>query len=157
MKYVHYALFNDMAEAQGALRDLQTSGVLNDQVVLALHQDKVGGEDMRANESDGMRGLQLGLLCGALGGLVLGLVLRAVGILPFSTIHAAFLGLFLGSLVGAFGAGLYGAGLPAVPLHRLRQLWREGNVLVTAEAEGAITMAKVDRVFRRHHAIVATA
>ena len=53
-----------------------------------------------------------------------------------------------------------GAHHRATPLHLAFSCYLfdgEGNVLVTAEAEGALTMAKVDRVFRRHHAIVATA
>ena len=157
MKYVHYALFSDMTEAQRAVQDLERTGVLGNEVVLALHKDRVVDQDMRSNESDGKRGLLLGLFSGALTGLLMGLILAATGILPFSMVHAAFMGLALGSLIGGLGAGLYGSGLPAMPLHRLKALWRDGNVLVTAEAEGALTMARVDRVFRRHHAIVATA
>lgn len=155
MKYVHYALFKDLTEAQRALRDIEATGALGNDVVVAMHENKIVDYDMRSSESDGKRGFVLGLLSGAGAGVLLGLLLSAAGVLPFEMLHAAFIGLALGCIIGALGAGLFGAGLPALPLHQLRDRWREGNVLVTAEAEGAMTMARVDRIFRRHHALVA--
>lgn len=156
MKYVRYALFENMTEARAALQDIQAAGVPETQVVLVIHKDKnIEDNLLRASESDVKRGLLLGIGSGALAGLVLGILLASLGVLPLGFVYAALLGLFLGSIVGGLGAGLYSNGLPAASLSKLGKLWRRGNVLITAELEGQITAAQVETIFRRHHAVVA--
>ena len=117
---------------------------------------KSAEDDLRASESDGRRGLLIGISSGAVGGFLLGLLLAKLGILPVALAHAALWGMFLGMLIGGLGGGLYGIGLPSLSLNQLEKLWRQGNVLITAEVEGAQCVVQVEQIFRRHHALVAT-
>jgi len=155
MKYIRYALFKDMSEAQSALQEIQSGDLPNDEIVLVVHRDKLVQGDIRQSESDGNRGLRLGLLCGAVGGLLFGALLAGVHLLPLSIMHAAFFGFLLGIIIGGLGGGLYGSGLKADPLSRLERLRRTGNVLVTAETSGAHAMLEVENIFKRHHAVTA--
>jgi len=156
MKYIRYALFSDMEEAQAALHDIKTADVSTDEIVLVLHRDRVVSEDdLRPSESDGKRGLLLGLVSGAFAGCLLALLMARLGVLPVSFDQAAIFGVFGGMLIGAIGGGLYGMGLTAEPLDKLQRLWREGNVLLTAEVEGSSTLREIEQILKRHHAIVA--
>ena len=157
MKYVRYALFNDMSEARSALQDIEAKGVPEEKVLLVLHRDKAIENDLRTSESDTRRGLLIGIVSGALAGLLLGLLLGGMGILPLPLLQAALFGTFGGSLIGALGGGLYGNGLPSQPLLRLEKLWHHGNILITAEVEDQTTVAEVDDVFKKYHAIVVAA
>lgn len=157
MKYVRYALFRDLSAARAAVQDIraESQDLKEEEVILTLHQDKVVEDDLRPAESDGRRGLFIGIATGAITGLILGLLLASVSVLPLSFPQAALFGLFLGSVIGGVGGGLYGTGLPAEPLKRLEKRWRRGNVLLTAEVEGAQRVAEVERTFKKHHAVVA--
>lgn len=158
MRYVRYALFDNLFEARAAVEDIQTQtlDVPNDEVVLTLHHQKPIEEDLGPSESDGSRGLLIGLTTGAIGGFLLALLLAKLAILPLTFIHAALFGIFVGSLIGGLGGGLYGTGLTAEPLKRLEKLWRRGNVLLTAEVEGAQRILEIERLMKKHHAVVAS-
>jgi hypothetical protein len=157
MRYVRYALFSDMEEARSALHDIENAGVPKGEVVLILHQNKLSqDEEPQASEGDGRWGLLVGILTGAVVGLLFSLLLAKLVGLPNSMWSFAMFGLFGGMLIGGLGGGLYGMGLGARPLERLERLWRQGNVLITAEIEGAKSLSQIENIFKKHHAVVAT-
>jgi hypothetical protein len=157
MDYVRYALFKDLTEARAALEDVTVEAVPppKDEAIFIVHESKAPRSE-RFSESDTARGLFWGFLSGAIAGLMLGLVLAMTGVLPVSLPGGGAFGFFCGALIGTLGGGLYGSGLRAQPLKELEQLWRNGNVLVTAEVKDAEQVAQVERVFKRHHALVVT-
>jgi len=155
MKYVRYALFKDSDEAEAALRDLEDTGVPDGKIVLALHQEKIPHDDMQGFESDGNRGLKIGLISGAVAGIASGLALGALHVLPLTLFHAALFGLFLGLILGGIGGGLFGSGLPALSVRELGKLWKKGNVLAAAETDDWFAAVQVEHIFKKHHAVVA--
>ena len=158
MPFVRYALFHDLAEAQAALEDIEAATVPGEKVVLSVHQERLPpqGGDLSHVETDGRRGLKIGLLVGGLSGLAFGLVLAVMNILHTTYVGGALFGMVLGMLIGGLSAGLYGSGLTALSLAQLTKLWRSGNVLITAEAELEFAIVRVERILKRHHAMVAT-
>jgi hypothetical protein len=158
MPFVRYALFHDLAEAQAALKEIESATTPDEKVILSIHEQKLPlqGGDLRHAETDARRGLKIGLLTGAVAGLIFGLVLAALNVLHISYIGAALFGLVIGTMIGGLSAGLYSTGLTSVTLAQLTKLWRSGNVLVTAEAELEFAIVRVERILKRHHAMVAT-
>jgi hypothetical protein len=155
MKYIRYALFMNAGEADAAVRDLQESGVSEEQLNLVLHEDKIATDDMKAFESDGNRGLLIGLLSGGAAGVLSGLVLTALHVLPLSLLHGGLFGLVLGLILGSIGGGLFGSGLPALSLRELEKLWKKGNVLAAAQTDDWFAAIQVEHIFKKHHALVA--
>jgi hypothetical protein len=155
MIYVRYALFKNLGEARAALEDVSVEAdeLSKGRALFVLHESPAP-ETVRSSETDASHGLVVGFLSGAAAGLLLGLLLAATGILPVSLPEAAAVGLFLGALFGTIGGGLYGVGLRANSLAKLEGLWKNGNVLVTAEVNGAEQTAQVEHIFKRHHAQV---
>lgn len=156
MRYVRYALFENLEDAQAAVEDIERTASADEKVVLVLHENQIGEpSDLRLVESDGKRGLMLGISSGAVAGVVLGIILAAVGVFPSSLLEGAFFGFLGGLLIGGIGGGLFGSGLAAQALKQIEVLHRRGMVLLTMEVAGAFAMFRMMRILRRHH-VVAT-
>lgn len=154
MTYVRYALFDSLQKARETVKDIESAAKWEEPVVLVLHEEKLSDDRaLSLMESDGRRGLVLGVLSGTLAGGLLGLLMVAVGLLPLSLLSGALFGLFFGLLIGGLGGGLYGSGLAARALQQVEKLHQRGMVLLTIEVPGTLAMLKVMNIVRRHQAI----
>lgn len=154
MTYVRYALFDSLQRARETVQDIEKQANWDEPVVIVLHEEKLSDERaLRLMESDGRRGLMLGIFSGIVAGGLLGMLLVALNLLPLSLLSGALFGLFFGLLVGGLGGGLYGSGLAAEALKQVEKLHKRGMVLLTIEVPGMISMLKVMHIVRRHQAI----
>lgn len=154
MTYVRYALFDSLQKARETVKDIETAAKWDEPVVLVLHEEKLSDERaLSLMESDGRRGLMLGVVSGTLAGGLLGMLLVALGLLPLSLLSGAMFGLFFGLLVGGLGGGLYGSGLATQALKQVEKLHKRGMVLLTIEVPGTLAMLKIMHIVRRHQAI----
>ena len=156
MSYVIYALFQVPGEAETALQDLSRSGLPQNDYKVIVHKDKLTG-DLSASESDGRKGLAIGVGMGAVVGALLGwLICGPLGLFRLPIESAIGFGLFLGIVCGALGGGIFGAGLLHQKLQKLAKRFRPGQTLVTAEMETPEGRDMVDQIFKRHGAIEAS-
>src|SRR6185295_10948804 len=103
-KYVHSALFKDVATARAARCDVEEAGLSSERVALViLHEDKAVEAPARPPENDGRRGLMLGFFSGAIAGLGVSLLLTQLGVLSGYFEQTALCGLFGGMIIGGLG------------------------------------------------------
>lgn len=154
MTYIRYALFDSLRAAQETLGDIYAERRWNKPPLLILHDGKLGEAGaLRLLESDGRRGLMLGLLSGMLMGCVFGLLLTSLGVLQLPLLSGALFGLFCGALFGGLGGGLYGSGLATRALQQVEKFHERGMVLLTIEVSGTLSMLRVMNIVRRHHTV----
>lgn len=157
MRHMIYALFQEAGEAEAALQDIESAGFSRDQVHVAVHRGPLRDDDLSYAESDAFHGLLTGLLCGVVGGALIGLLLAGpMHILPVSLLTSVGLGVLGGAVLGGLAGLLYGAGLPDTRLQRLHQQMRPGQVLLAAEAQDLRARDVIDQICRQHGAIEAT-
>lgn len=157
MRHMIYALFQDAGEAEAALQDIESAGLSKEQVHVAVHRGPLRDDDMSYAESDAFRGLLIGLLCGVVGGALIGLLLAGpLHILPLSWLTSIGLGILGGTVLGGLAGLLYGAGLPDNKLQRLHRQMHPGQVLLAVEAEDLRAKDAVVQICRQHGAIEAT-
>ena len=153
MSYVIYALFQVPGTAETALQDLSDAAIPKNDYKVFVHKKKIT-EDLRASETDGRKGLAIGVGIGILGGAVFGWLLCVpLGLLKLPAAAAIGLGMFLGIICGALGGGIYGQGLLHSKLQRLFSAFQPGQTVVTAEIETPESRDLVDQIFRKHGAI----
>ena len=156
MSYVIYALFQVPGTAEAALQDLEVSDSPKSDYKVFVHKDKLS-QDLRASETDGRKGLAIGVGIGALVGAIFGFLLCVpLHLLKLPAEAGIGLGLFLGVICGALGGGIYGSGLLHSNLQRLVKVFKTGQTLVTAELETAECRDQVDQIFKKHGAIATT-
>jgi uncharacterized membrane protein len=158
MSYVIHALFQGPVAAEAALRELAMAGLPKDDYHVFVREPMLT-EDLRATQTDGRRGLFVGICMGALVGGGLGWLLAGpLGLLHHLSISTAVVfGIFLGVICGALGGGLYGTGLVDSNLQRLVSRFRPGQTLVTAEIGSLPSRNVIEQIFKMHGAIEATA
>jgi hypothetical protein len=156
MSYVIYALFQVPGTAETALQDLSLADIPKNDYKVFVHKKKLN-EDLRASETDGKKGLALGVGIGAVVGALFAWVLCVpLHLFKLPSESALGLGLFLGVICGALGGGIYGSGLLHHSLQRLVSVFQPGQTLVTAEIETPESRDRVDQIFKKHGAIETT-
>jgi hypothetical protein len=136
-----YALFDDLAQAEGAIRALSTAGFPIEQISLLTQDDEEHHREQELRtilEAPALptRATAVGAAAGGAGGLVAGLLTLAIpGLGPILAVGplAAVLGAALGAGAGNL-AGNLGAGERAHTYERSIQM---GNVLLAVAAEEA--------------------
>jgi hypothetical protein len=153
MSYVIYALFQVPGTAETALQDLSVADIPKNDYKVFVHKKPLS-QDLRASETDGRKGLAIGVSIGVVAGALFGWLLCVpLGLLKLPTEAAIGLGIFLGIICGALGGGIYGSGLLHSSLQRLVSVFRPGHTLVTAEMETPESRDRVDQIFKKHGAI----
>jgi hypothetical protein len=156
MSYVIYALFQEPGAAETALHDLSMAELPKDSYKLFVHK-KGFDADPRASESDGRKGLAIGVGVGALAGALFGwLLCGPFGFWRLSVTSAICFGVFLGIICGVLGGGIYGSGLLHRNLQRLVHMLGPGQTLVTAEMETPESRNVVEQIFSKHGAVEAS-
>lgn len=157
MRHMIYALFQEAGEAEAALQDIESAGLSREEVHVALHSNPLRDDDMSYTESDAFRGLLIGLLCGVVGGALIGLLLAGpLRILPVGLLTSVGLGILGGTVLGGLAGLLYGAGLPDNKLQHLHKRMQPGQVLLAAEAQDLRAKDAVMQICRQRGAIEAT-
>jgi hypothetical protein len=156
-KAVVVGVFQDHAQADRALAELQSAGFSNNQIGVA-GRDWRGAIDGRTEKgTEAEEGGLVGLLAGAgLGGLI-GMGVLA-GVIPVigPAIAAGTLGVILtNAAAGAAIAGvvgtLVGMGIPEEEAHYYEEEFKLGRYIVTVKAEGR--QSEVLTIFRRNGAV----
>lgn len=156
MGYVIYALFQVPGAADRALREITGSVRPQSDYQVFIHKNGISDEQ-RYSESDGGRGVTIGLGVGALAGALFGALLCGpYGFLRMPLISAIGFGMLVGLALGAFGAGIYGSGLLHRNLARLVRMIRPGQILITAETETLESREAISQILTRHGAIEAS-
>jgi hypothetical protein len=135
--YAAFATFPDRDSAQAALVDMPDFGLGYAKVKLFECSPRLSQatilDGLMSNgtwpESDGRRGLTIGLVLGATLGAACGYV--TWGALDMSPSVGLVCGVFMGTLIGAIMSGIVGAGLVNPRLARTVLALRSGQVLVS--------------------------
>ncbi|MGC6487402.1 MAG: hypothetical protein ACON4Z_07135 [Planctomycetota bacterium] len=135
--YAAFATYPDRDTAQSALVELPEFGLGAVKVKLFECQSSASQarilDGLMSNctwaESDGRRGLQIGLGLGASLGLVCGGVVWSL--LDMSPLSGLICGAFMGTLIGAVMSGIVGAGLVNPRLASTVRALENGQVLVS--------------------------
>jgi uncharacterized membrane protein len=136
------AVFEERAEAEDAIRDLQSAGFRNDQIGVATHDRPGAGKDDDAtkigDETDS--GLAEGAATGALTGGVIGglvglissLLIPGVGpVVVGGVLASSLLGVGVGAATGGLIGALVGMGVPEEDAKYFDEGLRGGKTLVT--------------------------
>jgi|GEM_PF-3080654 len=149
--YAAFATYPDRASAQSALVELPDFGLAAAKVKLFECRSRASLttilDGLMSNctwaESDGRRGLIIGLSLGLSLGLVCGYVIWTL--LDMSGVNGLICGGFMGTLIGAVMSGIVGAGLVNPRLARTVCALEDGQVLVSVSCR---TRAEYDIALR---------
>ena len=153
---VAVGVFDSIADAQQAVRELKTAGFTEDQIGFIAHDgDSVGRVKTTSTESKAAEGATVGVAAGAGVGALWALGIAA-GLLP--AIGPIVAGGILGSILasaagGAAVAGVAGAliglGIPEDEAQYYEQEFRGGRPIVTVRADGGYAEALA--IMERNH------
>ena len=156
MSYVIYALFQVPGAAEQALHEITTSALPKNDYSVFVRNNGVTDEQ-RASESDGGKGVTVGLGVGAVAGAMFGGVLFGpMGFLELPLIHAMGFGMLVGVVLGALASGIYGSGLLHSNFARLVRMARPGQTLMTAEMTTPESRDAIDQILKKYGAIEAS-
>jgi hypothetical protein len=154
MSNVFYAVFSDPARAEAAMHDITPLDRHGGGCRLQLQHGRLDAETLPLELTDARRGLCNGLLVGALGGSLLGnFALPALGLVMHSAAATA-LCIAAGTLIGALGGLLQGAGVPDPVLDQLDTALREGGAVLVVDAEDRYHRAQSEAIAISHGAVV---
>lgn len=154
MKHILFALFDDPAEAESAIQELDDSGMDHSHYSVILHRGALKQEELDLTETDAREGLVDGALLGGLAGaLASSLLAGPVGLLGLGWLAAAAFGAGAGSAYGALGAALVGAGIPDRTLEKWAAEVESGKVLVTVKVDSFEREERIETLFKRHGAL----
>jgi uncharacterized membrane protein len=159
------ALYDYREDAQDALRELQSMGIVREDISLVA-SDAAGefsryhGREISVQDSDTAEGAATGAVIGGLGGLVVGLAALAIPgvgpVLAAGPLASALVAAGVGAGVGAVAGGLVGAlidlGLSEEEAGYYAEGVRRGGTLLTAQVPDTMT-TQVMNVLDRHNAI----
>ena len=163
-------LFDNYADAEAAVRDLESLGVPHADVSLASNDhDRVGAHRERSGDAESVnhagdvtRGTTTGAAIGGVGGLLAGLGLLAIpGIGPVvaagwlaTTLAGAGLGAAGGAATGTIVGAVSGAGPSDDDAHVYAEGVRRGSTLVSARVSNSMA-DEAEAVFHRHSGVSA--
>jgi hypothetical protein len=157
-------LYDDYADAEAAVRDLEAAGIRDGDIsLLARNAGKVSKAPVKEGNEAGPgagAGAAFGAIVGGGSGLLAGLGMLAIpGIGPVVAagwLVAAAAGAAGGAIVGGAGGGLIGAmignGVPEQDAHVYAEGVRRGGTLVSVRVEEA-QAGTVYAILNRHHAV----
>lgn len=155
MTQVVTGLFDNYADAESAIRQLETAGVPHSDISLVANDAK-GEHAARAGKGDEVahdagKGAEIGATVGGIGGLLAGLGMLAIpGVGPVvaagwlgSTLVGALGGAAVGGVAGGLVGALTDAGVPEEQAHVYAEGVRRGGTVVSARVdEGLVTEAR---------------
>lgn len=158
-------LFDDYADAERAVRDLEARGVPHsDLSIISSNADERHGVHRAHDDDSTEAGVGIGAAAGAVvgggAGLLAGLGMLAIpGIGPIVAagwLAATAVGAGVGAAGGAATGGIIGAlkegGDTEEDAHIYSEGIRRGGTLVSAKVQGDL-VSEVEDVFRRHHGV----
>lgn len=164
MKHMLFAVFESPAVARAALLALEAERVRvdADPLEVKVHQDKImHTEELPISATNARPAFLRGIVLGAVGGLVLGLVLHFAGLVGAALLPTLVFSSFTGAMAGALGAVLTGA---SDPDHKLESMIAETNgrerIVVRIEAPDKKSEERAQSLLRkfgaevRHNSIV---
>lgn len=156
MGYVIYALFQVPGAADQALQEISRSVLPKRDYQVFIHKNGISDEQ-RSSDSDGGKGVTIGLGVGAMAGALFGALLCGpYGFLRMPLMSAIGFGMLVGLAIGAFASGIYGSGLLHRNLARLVRMIRPGQILITAEMETLESRDAISQILKKHGAIEAS-
>lgn len=149
-------LFDDMADAQRAVSNLENAGIPRNNINVVAGNDQgrysnyVGDHEGDAgNAAKGAgKGAGAGAAIGGGLGLIAGLTALAIPgfgpIIAAGPIAAALTGAGIGAAAGGLIGGLTNAGVPKEEAERFAERVRQGSVLVSAQVQGSLADTAAD-------------
>jgi len=142
-------VFNSVQDAQAAVRELESQGILRDNISIVANKNATGYDTMedRDKASDVVADAGIGAAIGGVGGLLLSaagaITIPVIGpVLAAGPIAAALTGAGIGAAAGGLIGALTESGVPEDDARTYAEGVRRGDVLVTVKADDAF----VDRV-----------
>ncbi|MBC8166314.1 MAG: hypothetical protein H7Y20_10630 [Bryobacteraceae bacterium] len=154
-------VFNSVSDAQSAVRELESQGILRDDISLVANKNATGYDTMdpvdRDKASDVVADAGIGAAIGGVGGLLLAaagaITLPVIGpILAAGPIVAALTGAGIGAATGGLIGALTESGIPETHAQHYAEGVRRGDVLVTVKAVGE-KAEMASRILDQHNAI----
>ena len=153
-------LYDNYADAEKVVRELESAGFTNDQVSLLANQQTSSTSQTSANSSTQAAstgagtGASLGTIVGGGAGLLAGigaLAIPGVGpVVAAGWLVATLTGAGAGAAAGGLLGSLAGAGVPEQDAHVYAEGVRRGGSLVTVRAEDA-QAAEAETIMQRHN------
>ena len=153
-------LYDNYADAEKVVQELESAGFTNDQVSLLANQQTSSGSQTSANSSTQAAstgagtGASLGTIVGGGAGLLAGigaLAIPGVGpVVAAGWLVATLTGAGAGAAAGGLLGSLAGAGVPEEDAHVYAEGVRRGGSLVTVRAEDA-QAAEAETIMQRYH------
>ena len=154
-------VFNSVADAQAAVRDLEAQGISRDEISIVANKNAVGYDTMDAADrdkaSDVVADAGIGAAIGGVGGLLLSaagaLTIPVIGpILAAGPIAAALTGAGIGAAAGGLIGALTESGVPEEHARYYAEGVRRGDVLVTVRTDNSRTDRVCD-ILDAHNAV----
>jgi len=149
------ALFENYADANNAVQDLENHGFLRADISTMAHEALA--DDVRVYEDDtsgAATGAGVGAAVGGVGGLILGLSALAIPgvgpVLAAGPIAAALIGAGVGAATGGLIGALADMGVPEEEAHYYAEGVRRGSVLVTVQTTDDLA-ERAASVLSKHH------
>jgi len=142
MNHVSYGLFEDVQHAQLAMDAIEASGTPRHHCGVVLQKGRLDEGVLSLSETAASQSAREGAaIVGVFGAIVGGIAAGPAGLVAIGT---------LGSLYGAIGGALAGAGSPDRRLDRLARHLTEGKVLVVVEAPSLTCRENADIAMAAH-------
>lgn len=154
-------VFNSVADAQAAIRELESQGIPRDDISLVANKNAAGYDTMdpadRDKASDVVADAGIGAAIGGVGGLLLSaagaLTVPVIGpILAAGPIAAALTGAGIGAAAGGLIGALTESGIPEEDAKYYAEGVRRGDVLVTVRANRERS-GMISDILDRHNAV----
>ena len=154
-------MFDSMADAQSAVRELVDIGIARDNIGLVAADTKGEYTTKTGTLSDEMSGAatgaSTGAILGGLGGLLVGLgalVIPGVGpLIAAGPLATTLVGAGIGAATGGLLGALVDAGVPEDEANYYAEGVRRGGILVTVQADDEMMVDRTVNILERHNAV----
>ena len=152
-------IFDNRFDAEKALRQIESTGIREDQVSLVMTDQTRDNHFKLVENSKADEGVAAGATFGGLTGAVLGAVLSAgviaipgLNLIITGALAASLAGLGAGAAVGGLLGGLIGAGIPEHEAKLYEKQLQKGNVLLAIRTESDEQKKNVKNILESLHA-----